>query len=174
MKSNGQEKKTLSINKKMRYPMKKFIFGFILALFMVVFTVGCKSAYPVEMSDSISKDVVIFTRPNNYSLAFGSKSLSEYIELSSYSLQRNAAGMLEATVGIQYRGPHNWYNVFRSAPSIVHVNARADFYAGDIASGAPIYSTNRQTLVLRLGDSTTFKAVCPRQDAQSCQIVLSE
>lgn len=152
---------------------KRALFALVLAMISAGLSAGCYSTESVDRAETSNESSVVFTRPQEYAIFFGSHSLNEYIELTRESYTRNEAGQPVISLGICYRGASKWYNFLLTSPDRITFNARADFY-GENAGSAPVYSTNNQKLVLRLGDTCNFEAVCPVAGAKRCQVVLSE
>ncbi|MBE6373988.1 MAG: hypothetical protein E7055_18200 [Lentisphaerae bacterium] len=150
--------------------MKKLLFPLYAAVCLLS---ACKSTQNVARADASGRGVV-FTRPQNYTIFFGSHSLNEFIELTHESFSQNAAGQSVISVGIRYRGYTRGISFLRTSPQQINFNARADFYRDIERSGAPVYSTNNQRIVIRLGDTYYFTATCPVNDCRGCQVVLSE
>ena len=137
---------------------------------------GCKAVSTVDQADRAdleNEGSVVFTRPSRY-VAWGTKSLRDYLEVTYERFYTNDAGQDVLEVGLRFRGATNWYDYFYSMPESVTFTGRADFYPGKTRSGAPLYSTNRQTILIKRGDTFNFKAVSPRKGAGSYQLVLSE
>ncbi|MGE4563454.1 MAG: hypothetical protein AB7F32_01165 [Victivallaceae bacterium] len=149
---------------------------FAAASILLPFAGGCKAVSSVDQADRAdleNESTVVFTRPSRY-VAWGTKSLRDYLEVTYERFYTNDAGQDVLEVGLRFRGATHWYDYFYSMPESVTFTGRANFYPGKTRSGAPLYSTNRQTILIRRGDTFNFKAVSPRKGAGSYQLVLSE
>lgn len=140
--------------------------------------VGCASVHSVDRakrSDLEGEGSIVFTRPVSY-VAWGTRSLSDALEITYERFSVNAAGQGVLEVGIRYRGTQHWYDFWAYNPERLTVAAQTNFYAtgNGQAGGPPLYSTNRQTLVIRRGDTCSYQALCPRAGAKGSQLVLSE
>lgn len=150
--------------------MKKLLF---LAYAAVGLLSACNTTQEVARANNTDGSVV-FNRPQNYTIFFGTRSLNEFIELTSESFTRNAAGLPVISLAIRYRGYVRGIGFARQSPHQINFNARADFYRDSSRKGAPVYSTNNQRVVIRLGDTYFFTATCPVEECQGCRVVLSE
>ena len=152
-------------------------------LFVIVligmFLVGCHANYPVSrvrQSDLQMEGTVVFDRAARNNLFFGNHSLVEYVEVVYDRFSVNAAGQPTVEVGIRYKGPDSWTNWYKDAPRQLNIAATCNFYGTPTAqAGGPIvYATNRQPIVIKLGETYAFKAVCPNTGARGYQVVLGE
>lgn len=163
----------------MKTYIKMFAFC-ILASLAALPAMSCKATHNASGADRSQieeEGTVIVARPGKYFIFFGSYSISEYIEVTYDRLTRNEAGQTGIEVGIRYKGALRWYNFMETSPRYVTLSVRADFYPGTRLGksyGPPVYSTNRQRIQIRLGDTYNFKAVCPDVKAQSCQLFIAE
>lgn len=163
----------------MKHIIKKaFLF---LALFTVsLFAISCHPTKTLARSNPAelrAEGDVIIARPSQYTIVFGSRSISEYLDIAYNRTSYNSAGFLMNETGIRNRGGTRWYNFAKASPRYITVYVRADFYATalpDKSAGPPVYSTNRRQIKIRLGDIYNFRAVCPVKTANSCQIFISE
>ncbi len=157
----------------MKY-LKLTLLTVVAALFSLT---GCKSVQSVDRADRAdlaNEDTIVFTRPADYAI-WGTNSLRDYLEVTYERFYVNDAGQNVLEVGLRYRGATNWYDFFVTAPESISFAGQANFYAGrSPRGGAPLYSTNRQTILIRRGDTYNFRAVSPRKGAESYQLVLSE
>jgi len=146
-------------------------------LFVAVIAVGCHSVHNLDYAknNELSKEgTVVFVRPTEYSL-FGTKSMSDYIEIVYEQGQRNLAGLLEVRVGLRNRGgQHFWNTKGRDFP----ISAKVSFYnkpvSGKTDRNPPVYETNWQRVMLVLGETTDYKVTCPVEEGSYYQVTLSE
>ncbi len=163
----------------MKISVKWLLFGALAAL-SVLSSTACRATQNVGGADRTQieeEGTVIVARPEKYFIYFGSYSIGEYLDITYDRLTRNQAGQTSIEVGIRYKGANRWYNFTEKSPQYVTLYVRADFYPGTRIGksyGPPVYSTNRQRVQIRLGDTFHFKAVCPDVRAQSCQVFISE
>lgn len=159
--------------------VKLILFGVLVATAVVTST-ACRATKNVSGADRAQieeEGTVIVARPQKYFIFFGSYSIGEFLDITYDRLTRNQAGQTGIEVGIRYKGATRWYNFAERSPKYVTLYVRADFYQGTRIGksyGPPVYSTNRQRVHIRLGDTYNFKAVCPDVRAQSCQVFISE
>lgn len=149
---------------------------FLLAALVVGLT-GCHANYTVSRpTDLHTEGTVVFDRATRNNLFFGNHSLVEYVEVVYERFSVNAAGQPVVEVGIRYKGPDSWTNWYRTAPRRLRLAATCNFYDTPAAqAGGPIvYATNRQPIVLILGETFAFKAVCPLASARGYQVVLGQ
>lgn len=154
----------------------KFISTLVCLAF---FAVGCHANYPVPrpLPDELTREgTVVFDRATRNNLFFGNHSLVEYVEVVYDRFSVNAAGQPVVEVGIRYKGPDSWTNWFKNAPPQLNIAATCNFYGTPAAqAGGPIaYATNRQPIVIKLGETFAYKAVCPVTTAKGYQVVLGE
>lgn len=143
----------------------------------VALLASCNSVHNVDRADPkelSGEGTVVFVRPTQYSL-FGTKSLSDYIEITYERAQRNAAGLLEVRVGLRDRGGQHFWDVQgRDFP----ISAKTAFYeqpiAGEGRRNPPAYETNWQRVTLLRGATTDYKVTCPVKEGAYYQITLSE
>jgi len=146
-------------------------------LLLVILLTGCRSVYNVDRADSeeLSEEgTVVFVRPTDYAL-FGTKSLSDYIEVVYERAQRNEAGLLEVRVGLRDRGGQHFWDV--TGPDFP-ISAKVAFYdepvAGQASRTPPVYETNWQRVTLVRGSTSDFRVICPMKDGAYYQVTLSE
>ena len=150
--------------------MKKFL---IFAAFITIATLcGCRSTYNANRALP-NTNTVIFTRPTKYTPFFGTYSISDFVEIVYEKASRNAAGQLVVEIGIHYRGPVRWTNWYKKAPRLLHLKTRCNFHSEGLTSPV-IYSTNTQNIVIGLGETYAFRAVCPNINANQYQVVLGD
>ena len=150
--------------------------SFAAAGLLLSFAGGCKSVQSVDRVDRAdleNEGTIVFTRPVRY-VVWGTKSLRDYLEVTYERFYTNDAGQDVLEVGLRYRGATDWYDFYYKMPESITFTGQANFYSGKNHLGAPLYSTNRQTILIRRGDTFNFKAVSPRKGAGSYQLVLSE
>ena len=153
--------------------MKRIILTFT-AVCMTIFA-GCRAVYNAEMADPVdmSKEAsVVFTRTTVFSPVFGSYSISEFVEITYCNSYRNAAEQMVVEVGIRYHGPTSWTNWWKAAPPQISLKSHCVFFKGARSASPAVYSTNNQNIVIKRGETYTYKAVCPRSEASSFQLVL--
>lgn len=154
--------------------MKVFLhMSVVLALALA----GCRTNYPVSRvptSELMTEGTVVFDRAARNNPFFGTHSVVEYVEVVYDRFSVNEAGQPVVEVGIRYRGPVSWTNWFKDAPENLNLSAICNFYDTPAAqAGGPIvYSTSRLPIVVKLGETYAFKAVCPRTSARGYQVVL--
>ena len=111
------------------------------------------------------------------SVAFEQASRSrERFEVVYERFSFNDVGMPVVEVGIRYRGGASWLDWFRSVPKTATIGAKCSFYStvSAQAGGPALYSTNRERLLLRLGNVYDYKAVCPVRSAKGYQLILGD
>lgn len=154
--------------------MKKYVAFLAVPVLLAVLT-GCESVQVPEGGEGKS---IYVTRPGDYTILFGSRSIAEYLNINYCNRSRNGADQLVAEAGIQYVGARKWYDFFVSSPALASLRIKADFYdspQGRTPAAAPLWSTGFQTKAVRLGDVVTYRAVCPDVRARDCRIlILSE
>ncbi|MBE6403293.1 MAG: hypothetical protein IKD10_13670 [Lentisphaeria bacterium] len=154
----------------------KIVSSVLLVCAAVIFC-SCRPVHEVPRPDidKISAEgSVVFTRPAQFTPFFGTYSLSAFIEIVYEQAYRNEAGQLVVEVGIRNRGPVSWTDWHRKAPQQLTLNTRCNFYRGNRVASPMVYSTNRQKVVIRRGETYAYKVVCPVQDAQNYQVVLGD
>ena len=152
----------------------RFGLGLILA---AVALAGCKTVHNVDRvkPKKLSKEgTVVFVRPTEYKL-FGTKSLSDYIEITYDQGKRNAAGLLEVRVGLRDRGGQHLWDL---KGGDFAVSAKTTFYeepvAGSDHRSPPVYETNWQRVMMVRGGTADYKVVCPVKEGAYYQVTLSE
>ena len=141
----------------------------------VVVLAGCQTVYNVDRAEpgKLTKEgTVVFVRPTEYSL-LGTKSLSDYVEITYDQARRNDAGLLEVRVGLRDRGGQHFWDV---KGMDFAVSAKTTFYAvaGSDHRSAPVYETNWQRVMMVRGGTADYKAVCPMKEGAYYQVTLSE
>jgi hypothetical protein len=143
----------------------------------VVALAGCKTVHNVDRvkpSKLTKEGTVVFVRPTEYSL-FGTKSLSDYVEITYDQARRNDAGLLEVRVGLRDRGGQHFWDV---RGMDFAVSAKTTFYAEPVAGSdhrsPPVYETNWQRVMMVRGGTADYKAVCPMKEGAYYQVTLSE
>jgi hypothetical protein len=150
---------------------------FLNPLLLLLFLVGCRSVHNVDRASpsKLSREgSIVFVRPTEYSV-FGTKSLSDYVEVVYEQAERNEAGLLEVRLGLRDKGgQHLWDLQGKDFP----LSVKATFYdqpvAGEGVRSAPVYETNWQRLSLLRGATTDYKVVCPLNAGAYYQVTLSE
>ena len=149
----------------------------MVAILLVAMATGCNSVHNVDRAqpDELSKEgTVVFVRPTKYTL-FGTKSLSDYVEVVYEQKQRNKAGLLRVRVGLRDRGgQHFWDLKGHDFP----ISAKVAFYkkpaAGQAHRSPPVYETNWQRVMLVRGKTTDYNVTCPVKEGSYYQVTLSE
>jgi hypothetical protein len=165
--------------------MKKLIFKYIVAFvtlpLLAFLPSACTSVdgIPGASQDELSSEgSAVFVRPQDYTIFFGTRSLSNYIEITYSQRYVNKAGQMVVEMGIRNRGSVSWYNFLNSAPNKIVIMAKANFYKtsqqGHGPSSTPIYSTNDRKFVIKRGQIVAARFVCPVKSAKSYQVVLSQ
>lgn len=165
--------------------MKKFFFKylavFILLPALLLLPSACSSVEGISSADQAelnSEGDAVFVRPQDYTILFGTRSLSSFIEITYNRSFINEAGQMVVELGMRNRGPSNWYNFLDTAPNDIVIMAKANFYVtpkqGHGPSSPPIYSTNDRKFVIKRGQIVACRFVCPVKTAKSYQVVFSE
>lgn len=146
---------------------------------LVILLVGCHANYSVSrvsQNDLQMESAVVFDRASRNNLFFGNHSLVEYVEVVYERFAVNEAGQPVVEVGIRYKGPDSWVNWWKDAPRQLNIVGTCNFYDTSAAqAGGPIvYSTSRQPIVLKLGETFAYRAVCPLKSVRGFQLVLGE
>ncbi len=155
--------------------MKAFKFICAMALVALFAGAGCRTVDSAERAKGLSGEgKVVFSRATDYTMFFGSRSPSDYFEVTYCEMTRNEADQPVVEVGLRYRGGTSWTNWMDTMPKHVELSAVCNFYrtGSAQAAGPAIYSTNRQMLHFTLGQTTAFRAVCPVKEAMGFQLVL--
>lgn len=153
--------------------MKKLLFLFPAVVLAVV--CGCRpvhNANYVTPTRALEEGPVVFTRTAQYQPFFGSYSIREFVEITYCNAHRNEAGQLVMEVGIRNRGPASWTNWWKNAPEQISLKAQCKFFRGIRVASPIVYSTNRENIVIKRGETYAYKAVCPRGEAETAQLVL--
>ena len=159
--------------------MKKMLLIQALAAMALPFVTGCYSVKPLDrvpLGGQMAEGSVVFVRPEQYTMWFGTLSPREYFEVVYERFSRNEAGLPVVELGLRYRGGVDWTNWNRPMPQTVSLGVVCNFYDAPAAqaAGAILYSTNRERIVLQLGSTYAYKAVCPVKKANGYQVVLGE
>ena len=136
---------------------------------------GCRAVYDAESGNpraSVIEGNVVFTRPTEFFPLAGSFSVGEYLEITYQNSHRNEAGQLVVEVGIRNCGPVKWHNWWRRAPEQIAIKSRCDFFRDAKVTSPMVYSTNNQNIIIKRGETYAYKAVCPRPEAKSWQLLL--
>ena len=137
---------------------------------LVVVPSGCRSVAAVDRAaeeDMISEGSVAFEQTG---------CCRERFEVVYERFSFNDVGMPVVEVGIRYRGGALWLDWFCSVPKTATIGAKCSFYptVSAQAGGPALYSTNRERLLLRLGNVYDYKAVCPIRSAKGYQLILGD
>ena len=152
--------------------MKKNIFLMLMLVCAFVFC-GCQATHPVSPAGKGDNGNVVFTRPVKYHWGFGSYSSREFIEIAYCKFRTDDAGQKVAEVGIRYHGPNDWFNWWKQAPEQISIGSKCQFYEGALEHSRIIYETNNQNIIIRLGETYAYRAVCPNPAAKNFQLVLN-
>jgi hypothetical protein len=151
--------------------------GFMSLLLLLFVLTGCHSVHNVDRASPSKlgqEGSVVFVRPTEYSV-FGTKSLSDYVEVVYEQARRNEAGLLEVRVGLRDKGGQHWWDVQgKDFPLSVKTTFYDKPIAGEDARSAPVYETNWQRLSMLRGATTDYKVVCPVKTGAYYQVTLSE
>ena len=146
-------------------------------LLLLSLLAGCRSTYNVNRVDSrelSGEGTIVFVRPTEYSL-FGTKSLSDYVEVVYEQAKPNSAGLLELRVGLRNKGGQHFWDVHGPNFSI---SAKTAFYEAPLAGAeqrAPaVYETNWQRVTMVRGATTDYRVICPVKAGAYYQVTLSE
>jgi hypothetical protein len=141
-------------------------------------TAGCRTVHRPEQVNPgrvAREGTVVFVRPDQYSV-FGTRSLSDYVEVIYENPGRNNAGMLEIKLGLRNRGGQHFWDV--KGPDQIQVSVKTAFYDQPLASGgraaAPLYETNWRTLSIPRGSAVQYQSTCPQRAATHYQVTISE
>jgi len=139
---------------------------------------GCwtvENAQRADSADLANESTVIFTRGRSYTPWFGSDSPWKYFEVTYEKISCNTAGQTVVEVGVRYKGGTSWINWWDSAPASVTMGAQCNFYRESGAHAGPAaYSTAREQLVFRRGETYAYRAVSPVKGVKGFQLVLGE
>ncbi len=152
--------------------MKIFCYVFIFAA-ALMFS-GCRATYAVNRARTDNEGTIVFTRPKKFYPFFGSYSLSEFIEITYEKFSRNKAGQPVVEVGIRYRGPVQFSDWYTKAPDTVAVKVRTNFLEGINVSSRIVWSTGDREIVIPLGQTYAYRAVCPDNMAQGYRVILGD
>ena len=138
---------------------------------------GCRSTYDVDRArqrELATEGTVVFVRPTEYTL-LGTKSLSDYVEVTYEQARRNDAGLLEVRIGLRDKGGQHFWDVHGR---VFPVSVKTAFYdspvVGEPRRSAPVYETNWQRVSLLRGATSDYQVICPVKSGAYYQITLSE
>lgn len=144
--------------------------GFWAIALLSVALSGCRSVLALDRA--AEEDVIA-----EGSVAFEQTSCAhERFEVVYERFSFNDVGMPVVEVGIRYRGAVSWMDWFRSVPATATIGAKCSFYPTVLAQagGPALYSTNRERILLRLGNVYDYRAVCPVRSAKGYQLILGD
>ena len=140
---------------------------------MMVFSDGCKSVSNVHhMNAQIleSEGSLVFVRPDRYTV-LGTKSMRDYMQIIYEEMKTDDHGQAHVTVGVRNVGGRHWYDTKGPA---VQIGAEIAFYGTKGVNSAPIYRSNRRSVVIQRGETAHLAFDCPVAGAASYQIVFSD
>lgn len=144
---------------------------------LVAFSTGCRSTFNVggvDRSELETEGNIVFVRPTEYWLFFGTKSLRDYVRVAQEKAVRNEGGLLEVTIGIRnVGGQHIWDLKGKDFPISIKTAFYDKQYQGE-KTVTPIYETNWQTMKLLRGSTTEYKVICPKKEGAYYQVTMSE
>ncbi len=147
---------------------------FVMVLITVLFITGCKTLHNVDrVTDQALKQesTIVFVRPTEYSI-FGTKSISDYMEISYETAKKNTASLLVVKAGLRNRGGQHFWDTI--GPQY-QISVKTTFYETPMGyNSAPVYETNWETVTMRRGDTHHYQAICPRKNVDYYQITISE
>ncbi len=153
--------------------LKYSLLMFVIAL--AVLFCGCNAVQNADMvpvEDLQEESSVVFTRAAKYHPYFGTYSIREFVEITYCKAHYNDAGQMVVEVGIRNRGPASWKNWWHDAPAQISLKSKCNFFRGDRVASPIVYSTNNRNIVIKRGETYAYRAVCPRGEAKSFQLVL--
>jgi len=151
--------------------MRKIYFLILATMFLVT---GCRTVHDANRVSSATlanEGTIVFVRPDDHTL-LGTRSISDYVEISYETSERNIADLLVVKAGIRNRGgSHFWDTV---GPQY-QLKIKTVFYQIPIStSSAPVYETNWETITMQRGDTQHYQIICPNKKARYYQISISE
>lgn len=150
------------------------IFSYVFLLIAALMFWGCRAVYAVNRADADNDGTIVFSRPAKFHPFFGSRSLSEFIEVTYEKFSRNEIGQPVVEVGIRYRGPVKFSDWFSKAPNSVAIKVRTNFLEGVNVSSPIIWSTEDREIVIPLGQTYAYRAVCPVVKVQGYRVILGD
>jgi hypothetical protein len=145
-----------------------------VAALALVLACGCQMKEPTVNRAPGSDQSLHFVRPDRYTV-LGTRSISEYIEITYERSRINEADMAVVEVGLRNRGGRRWYN--KVGPNIA-VSIKASFYEDPIEQGGPagppVYETNWQAVPIPRGDTAHYSVTCPVAGGKYYQVTISE
>jgi hypothetical protein len=148
-----------------------------LAAGAILATSGCgtvRNADTTAKGELAEESNIVVVRPDRYTL-LGTRSVSDYLEVSYERFTKNAAGLPQAEVGVRSRGGEHWWDL--KGPSFT-IYAQAVFYgepvAGVDARSKPLYKTNKRAVPLQRGATADLSFTCPVKGAKGYQVIFSE
>ncbi len=149
----------------------------LLAGTLAAAAAGCgtvRNAEHTTPEELAGESNVVVVRPNRYTL-LGTKSVRDYLEVSYEEFTTNRVGFPVARIGVRSRGGEHWWDL--KGPNFT-IYAQAFFYAAPVKGvkirTAPVYSTNKQAVVLQRGETANLSFTCPVKGAKGYQVVFSE
>lgn len=140
---------------------------------LLAFSGGCKSVCNVRHMDAAalgSEGALVFVRPDRYTI-LGTKSMREFIQIVYEEMKTDERGMAHVAVGVRNVGSRTWYNM--RGPS-VQIGAEIAFYRTKGVDSAPLYRSNRRSVVIQRGETAHLTFDCPVAGAASYQVVFSD
>lgn len=144
----------------------------LLCLGFLILT-GCQSVDHVQKAKSEitqREGSLVFVRPGRFSI-LGTESVRDYIEIVYEEMTTDDRGFSHVTVGVRNVGGRHWYDT--KGPS-VQIGAEIAFYKTKGMDSAPIYRSNRRSILIQRGETSHVSFDCPVIGAASYQIVFSD
>jgi hypothetical protein len=152
---------------------KKLLLSVILVCGSVLLA-SCQTVYNAHRADMNQRNLegtIVFVRPIDHTL-LGTKSIRDYVEITYERAERNEAGLLQVEIGFRNRGGQYFYDTH--GPNFP-ISVKTDFYNHPLPNtGAPVYATNWQTVVMLRGATAHYKVICPSRTATGYQVTVSE
>jgi len=151
--------------------MRKLYFLIMASMFLATGCTTLHNANRVNSATLANEGSIVFVRPDEHTL-LGTQSISDYVEISYETSERNIADLLVVKTGIRNRGgSHFWDTV---GPQY-QLKVKTVFYQFPISnSSAPVYETNWETITMQRGDTHHYQIICPNKKARFYQITISE
>lgn len=146
---------------------------FVLLGLMLAFSNGCKSVRNVHHMNAQTlgaEGSLVFVRPDRYTV-LGTRSMRDYMQIVYEEMKTDDLGRSHVTVGVRNVGGRHWYDTKGPA---VQIGAEIAFYATKGVNSAPIYRSNRRSVVIQRGETAHLAFDCPVAGATSYQIVFSD
>jgi len=149
-----------------------------LILSIIIFLTGCQTIHQANRTNpELMKQEprVGFVRPDHYTILLGTRSISDYIEITYERQNVNQANYPTVELGLRDRGGQHFWDV--KGPAVV-LSVKTSFYNNPISasgpSGPPVYETNWQPVRIVRGDTAHYKATSLVQKGIYYQVRISE